>query len=350
LVVNRYDHLSYYRHPDHYQHLDHFQYIPAVIGHRVPGKNHVIYACYENTLAFFLEGLEDFSVWNRNRHGCQINFQDHFDFEAKGFWLTSTQLTKNKLAAVFSFFEVETDILVLLWKLDTLEPSEDNINFLTRLKISPWSRWTLSYKLHLNDIFVCIDDDDDPERKMMVINLVDHNDDTKHKMIQFETGELGNNDISIEEGESNRIALFKKTEMVFQLFNLESGTYMINLDLMYILPDFVRGPLNCFNFCMGNMVFICPVKKAGHEIESFQYIILTQDGEVVIGDNVEVEWKIADTETSVTHMDLVSFVVVTKEQSVYEGFVDRKIYFATRNLENIDESVESNLVVINPAV
>ena len=241
LVVNRYDHLSYYRHPDHYQHLDHFQYIPAVIGHRVPGKNHVIYACYENTLAFFLEGLEDFSVWNRNRHVCQINFQDHFDFEAKGFWLTSTQLTKNKLAAVFSFFEVETDILVLLWKLDTLEPSEDNINFLTRLKISPWSRWTLSYKLHLNDIFVCIDDDDDPERKMMVINLVDHNDDTKHKMIQFETGELGNNDISIEEGESNRIALFKKTEMVFQLFNLESGTCMINLDLMYILPDFVRG-------------------------------------------------------------------------------------------------------------
>ena len=101
---------------------------------------------------------------------------------------------------------------------------------------------------------------------------------------------------------------------------------------------------------MGNMVFICPVKKAGHEIESFQYIILTQDGEVVIGDNVEVEWKIADTETSVTHMDLVSFVVVTKEQSVYEGFVDRKIYFATRNLENIDKSVESNLVVINPAV
>ena len=137
----------------------------------------------------------------------------------------------------------ETDYHVLFWKLDTLEPSEDNINFLTRLKISPWSRWTLSYKLHLNDIFVCIDDDDDPERKMMVINLVDHNDDTKHKMIQFDTDDfdLGINDITIEEGESNRIALFKKTEMVFKLFNLESGLCMMNMDLMYILSDFVRG-------------------------------------------------------------------------------------------------------------
>ena len=112
------------------------------------------------------------------------------------------------------------------------------------------------------------------------------------------------------------------------------------------------GPLNCFNFCMGNMVFICPMKKACHDIESFQYIILTEDGEVVIGDNVEVdpeEWKIEDTETSVTHMDLVSFVVVTEEART-DGLVDRKIYSATRDPDQSDENVKSNLVVINPAV
>ena len=99
----------------------------------------------------------------------------------------------------------------------------------------------VNFKLHLNDIFVCIDNDDLRERKLMSINFVDHSDDTKHKMIQFEVGEQVNNDISIEEGESNRIALFKKTEMVFKLFNLESGMCMMNMDLMYILSDFVRG-------------------------------------------------------------------------------------------------------------
>ena len=101
----------------------------------------------------------------------------------------------------------------------------------------------VNFKLHLNDIFVCIDNDDLRERKLMSINFVDHSDDTKHKMIQFDTDDfdLGINDITIEEGESNRIALFKKTEMVFKLFNLESGMCMMNMDLMYILSDFVRG-------------------------------------------------------------------------------------------------------------
>ena len=101
----------------------------------------------------------------------------------------------------------------------------------------------VNFKLHLNDIFVCIDNDDLRERKLMSINFVDHGDDTKHKMIQFDTDDfdLGINDITIEEGESNRIALFKKTEMVFKLFNLESGMCMMNMDLMYILSDFVRG-------------------------------------------------------------------------------------------------------------
>ena len=105
----------------------------------------------------------------------------------------------------------------------------------------------VNFKLHLNDIFVCIDNDDLRERKLMSINFVDHGDDTKHKMIQFDTDDfdLGINDITIEEGESNRIALFKKTEMVFKLFNLESGLCMMNMDLMYILSDFVRG--NDFN-------------------------------------------------------------------------------------------------------
>merc|ERR1712243_259576 len=94
--------------------------------------------------------------------------------------------------------------------------------------------------LHLNDNFVCIDDYDDAEgRKLIVFNyLNDHIDDTKHKIIQIDTGELGKNDVTIEEGESDRIALFKKTEMVFKLFNLETGLCMKNIDLMYILPVF----------------------------------------------------------------------------------------------------------------
>jgi len=341
LVVNR--------HQLHRQ----YRYIPDVVRHKVPGKMQVQYACYENTLAFFLEGLEDFSIWNRNHQICHINFLDHFDFEGnRQLGYCSSELTKNKLAAFVSCFGEETDFHVLFWNLDTLEPSYDNINFWTRMKINLWNTWGSmgSISLHLNDIFFCVDNDDLLVRKLMIINFVDHSDDTKHKMIQFDTDDF--DDITIEEGESNRIALFKKTEMVFKLFNLESGMCMMNMDLMYILSDFVRGPLNCFNFCMGNMVFICPMKKACHDIESFQYIILTEDGEVVIGDNVEVdpeEWKIEDTETSVTHMDLVSFVVVTEEART-DGLVDRKIYSATRDPDQNDENVKSNLVVINPAV
>ena len=113
----------------------------------------------------------------------------------------------------------------------------------------------VNFKLHLNDIFVCIDNN---AETLMIINFVDHSDDTKHKMIQFDTDDfdLGINDITIEEGESNRIALFKKTEMVFKLFNLESGLCMMNMDLMYILSDFVRGN----DLTSTNLNLICRIK------------------------------------------------------------------------------------------
>merc|ERR1719342_888533 len=90
----------------------------------------------------------------------------------------------------------------------------------------------------------------------------------------------------IEEGFSNRIAVFRKLDnslKVYKFFD-DNDVFCLDVNLNPVGVSINRGSLMMANFLMGKIIFILKSESQFH-----QCIIVTEEGEVIEGNKQEVQ-------------------------------------------------------------
>ena len=169
-----------------------------------------------------------------------------------------------------------------IWKIDTLDPSVGNIIHWTTVKHDEDEDKNDCY-IYMNSRFFCVSFTDffSLEAKLHIFNFDDLSEHST-KVIGYKSEDYNFwdfYDILLEDGMSNKIAVFDKSRKilnVFQLDDLEAQGIQVNLSGSDIMMS---------NFLMGKIMLIKGDfdNRNSEEAKVSQFLIVTEDGDVIEG-------------------------------------------------------------------
>ena len=167
-----------------------------------------------------------------------------------------------------------------LWKIDTLDPSVGNISHWTTVK---HDEDNVNGRMHMNSRFFCVafQDYSSSEAKLHIFNF---DDLSEHSTKVFGIATSSEDyrdfyDFLMEDGMSNKIAVFDKRRKILNVFQLD------DLEAQGIQVDLSGSDIMMSNFLMGKIMLIKGDfdSRNSEDAESSQFLIVTEDGDVIEG-------------------------------------------------------------------
>jgi len=190
-----------------------------------------------------------------------------------------------------------------IWKLDTDNPSTENIHYWTTIEHN--LGFMEEGKLFMNSKLLCLQAKKigESEKFLNVFLIDDLSTSTTTSIGRFWFSDL---QTDIEEGFSNRIAVFRKlgnSLKVYKFFE-DNDVFCLDVNLNPAIVSMNPSSLFMANFFMGKIMFILKNER------QFQCIIVTEEGEVIEGNRQEVQLgRVRDVTVNAYG------IVVKKEQS-----------------------------------
>jgi len=220
-------------------------------------------------------------------------------------------IADNKLA-VNLYFDMNGDRIFQthFWKLDTLHPSADNIHHWTKIDYNPGDR--IYGELHMNSNFFCGKvEEDEREIKIRVFNFEDISKESvrniEHGLQRYVTSYL---DWKLEQGMSNRFAMFNKVSEILQVFDfsVEHTSCIFQVDFSHL--DNLEY-LTIASFYLGKMILVKRFWDEDYNDYVFSFVIVNEQGDVVEG-NKQMYKGYLDVEASY-HVDINGVLAFTNE-------------------------------------
>jgi len=187
-------------------------------------------------------------------------------------------LTEDKLH-VFLFCECRIDHSQI-WKIDTLDPSAGNISHCTTVK---HDEDNVNGRMHMNSRFFCVafQDYSSSEAKLHIFNFDDLSEPSTKVIGKSTPSECYWEifDFLMEDGMSNKIAVFDKRSKILNVFQLD------DIEAQGIQVDLTGSDIKMSNFLMGKIMLIKGDfgNRKSLEAELSQFLIVTEDGDVIEG-------------------------------------------------------------------
>ena len=193
-------------------------------------------------------------------------------------------MTDDKLQ-VFLFCDGRIDHSQL-WKIDTLDPSVGNIIHWTTVKHDEDEDKPDCY-MYMNSRFFCVAFTyySSSEAKLHIFNFDDLSEHST-KVIGYKSEDYDDfnfYDILMEDGMSNKIAVFDKSRKILNVFQLD------DLEAQGIQVDLSGSDIMMSNFLMGKIMLIKGDfdNRNSEEAKFSQFLIVTEDGDVIEGNKFE---------------------------------------------------------------
>ena len=169
-----------------------------------------------------------------------------------------------------------------IWKLDTEHPDAENLRYCSTVGHG-FSEKIVCNKLFINSKILCFQASKGFELFLQVF-LNDADDHSFKTTISIGQGSGSNFNIKLDEGISKKIAVFNKLENTLKIYTFfsDTDTNCLEISLSHILVG-NPGRLVMANFLMGKLMFILEGSN------QFQCIIVTEEGEVIEGNNHVVQ-------------------------------------------------------------
>ena len=171
-----------------------------------------------------------------------------------------------------------------LWKIDTLDPSVGNIIHWTTVKHDEDKG---DCAMYMNSRFFCVAFQDYPssEAKLHIFNFDDLSEHSTKVFGKVSPSECYWDfyDFLMEDGMSNKIAVFDKRSKILNVFQLD------DIEAQGIQVDLSGSDIKMSNFLMGKIMLIKGDfgNRMSLEAERFQFLIVTEDGDVIEGNKFE---------------------------------------------------------------
>jgi len=172
-----------------------------------------------------------------------------------------------------------------IWKLDTDNPSTENIHYWTTIEhdLDFGFMYQVEGKLLMNSKLLSLQVSKFAKNECY-LNVLLIDDPSTSTTTSFERGLPHDFQTDIEEGFSNRIAVFHWKDNSLKVYKFFDGNdvccLVVNLNPVVSMN---RGRLRMANFLMGKIMFIL------QSVSQFQCIIVTEEGEVIDGNRQEVQ-------------------------------------------------------------
>jgi len=166
-----------------------------------------------------------------------------------------------------------------IWKLDTDNPSTENIRYWRTIEHD--LGFMDEGKLFMNSKLLCLQANKTGGIILNVFLIDDLSTSTTTSIESFWFRAL---QTDIEEGFSNRIAVFRKLDNILKVYKFfdDNDVFCLEIDLSPVV-SMNPGSLLMANFLMGKIMFILK------SVSQFQCIIVTEEGEVIDGNRQEVQ-------------------------------------------------------------
>jgi len=224
----------------------------------------------------------------------------------------------NKLA-VKLFFDLNGQRIFQthFWKLNTLSPSAENIHHWTKLDEN------LNHWMHMNSKFICGRFETQPEIKLKVWNFEDLTkvsllDTGLKQCYQFICVE------KLEEGLSNKFAIFIKYDWMLQVYDLnsENTSFEFQIDFSAYIGDNDYS-LTLASFFLGKMMLVKTFYDSNEQEYLFSFIIVNEDGDVIDGNTQKYEGYFDKEEAFIDqdasyHIDINGVLVYTNKHDIYK--------------------------------
>jgi len=165
-----------------------------------------------------------------------------------------------------------------IWKIDTSNPSSENISYWTTIKHDQ----TTDKKLLMNSKFLCtvavVHSLVSSEVKLNIYrfdNLTEYSTKvlaTMPRKTKF--------DIKLEQGVSHKLAIFERQRRILHIYELDNLARHITIRLTN------NCKIQMSNFFMGKIMLL---KRNPSKKREFQFLIVTESGDVIDGNKIELE-------------------------------------------------------------
>jgi len=248
-----------------------------------------VYAARVQDQTLIIKDYDSIMVWNlkTDQNVSELNFRGKaFEFTGDRncrIGLVDFAIGRHKLAlhlAIRSEHRVQLRI-TQIWKLDTDNPSTENIHYWTTIEHD--YGFIVEGKLFMNSKLLCLQANKTGGIILNVFLIDDLSTSTTTSIESFWFRAL---QTDIEEGFSNRIAVFRKLDNILKVYKFfdDNDVFCLEIDLSPVV-SMNPGSLLMANFLMGKIMFI--FKR--QEKRQFQCIIVTEEGEVIEGNKQEVQ-------------------------------------------------------------
>jgi len=230
-------------------------------------------------------------VWNLKtvQNVSELNFRGKaFEFTGDRndrINLEDIAIGRHKLAVhleISSEYKVQPRI-TQIWKLDTDNPSSENIHYWTTIEHDHDLGFMDEGKLLMNSKLLCLQAKKIGESEIFlnVFLIDDLSTSTTTRVRKFWFRDL---QTDIEEGFSNRIAVFNRQDNILKVFKFfdDNDVFCLDVNLNHVV-SMNPGVLFMANFLMGKIMFIF------NGVRQFQCIIVTEEGEVIEGNKQEFQ-------------------------------------------------------------
>jgi len=232
-------------------------------------------------------------VWNLKtfQNVSELNFRGKaFEFTGDRYCridLVNIAIGRHKLAVHLEIrgkfgFELQHRI-TQIWMLDTDNPSTENIHYLTTIEHDLGFMNEAEGKLSMNSKLLCLQANKIFEREIFlnVFLIDDLSTSTTTSIGRFWFRDF---QIDIEEGFSNRIAVFNRQDNILKVYKFfdDNDVFCLDVNLNPVV-SMNPGSLLMANFLMGKIMFI------SNSVRQFQCIIVTEEGEVIEGNKQEFQ-------------------------------------------------------------
>jgi len=199
--------------------------------------------------------------------------------------LEDIAIGRHKLAVhleIRSEYKVQPRI-TQIWKLDTDNPSSENIHYWTTIEHDHDLGFMDEGKLLINSKLLCLQAKKIGESEIFlnVFLIDDLSTSTTTRVRKFWFRDL---QTDIEEGFSNRIAVFNRQDNILKVYKFfdDNDVFCLDVNLNPVV-SMNPGSLLMANFLMGKIMFI------SNSVRQFQCIIVTEEGEVIEGNKQEFQ-------------------------------------------------------------
>ena len=259
------------------------------------------YYYHNNTFILISEPNRVMKIWNLKtlKLVTSITIAEHVKAFAKqkilGVNVHQCTFSDNKLAVHVGYFKEDfgLEVLTLFWNVDSFNPLKENVQFIhllhhtninpnddfLRCSGEPFGSRKFTY---LNEKYFCVN-----FRKVLNDNIYVY-DIENFDMPPFKiNSSYGMHLWCLEPGKSERLAWWNKGEMVLTVFNLKNQKIISRIDINKY--NSIKRYLNPVGFYMGNFFFVQKIKNLNGIFIAMRYIIITNEGKIVIGNRMNTE-------------------------------------------------------------